>query len=661
MNSEVVWKLNRLRTMRGGEIFWRIGQTLQTKAEALGIGLAPALPVSDGVTGRGWYECLPSGFDTSSPYVDAADLILAGKWDVFTLKNLQLGFPPRWNCDPKTGTEAPLIFGKILNYRDERLVGDIKCLWEPNRHLELVTLAQAWYLTGDEKYSMGCRTLLESWFEQCPYPLGPNWTSSLEHALRLANWAVAWHLLGGNAAPLFKDESGAAFRQRWLDSVFRHSCFIAGFFSRHSSANNHLFGELMGLFISSVTWPIWPQSAKWLENARRGLEKQTLLQVAPDGVDWEQAIWYHHEVADMMLLCGLFGRANVIEFCPGYWNRLEAMLDFIASMMDAGGNVPMIGDSDDAVMVRFSQEPGFNVYRSLLATGAVLFRRADFKARAGHFDDKSRWLLGDDGANQFETLPKRIIGDPPKRTFPEGGYWILGCDFGTDREIRLVADAGPLGYLSIAAHGHADALAVTLFVGGREMLIDPGTYAYHTQKKWRDYFRGTSAHNTVRIDGQDQSVSGGNFLWIKHAHARCERWVSSDEQDVFVGSHDGYRRLKDPVTHRREIVFDKTERQVEVTDSFECRREHFIEIYWHFAETCDVVTVGNEVIARNGVAALKMTMPDASWQPRIVKACDDPPLGWVSRRFDEKVPTSTVVWSGSITGMASLCSLIRID
>ena len=78
----------------------------------------------------------------------------------------------------------------------------------------------------------------------------------------------------------------------------------------------------------------------------------------------------------------------------------------------------------------------------------------------------------------------------------------------------------PLGYLSIAAHGHADALSFTLSVGGNEILIDPGTFAYHTQKRWREYFRGTSAHNTLRVDGADQSVPGGNFLWTQHSQTR---------------------------------------------------------------------------------------------------------------------------------------------
>jgi len=141
----------------------------------------------------------------------------------------------------------------------------------------------------------------------------------------------------------------------------------------------------------------------------------------------------------------------------------------------------------------------------------VLFARADFKAKAGAFDDKSRWLLGDEAAARFAALDARSARLPVRRDFPHAGYHVLGEGFETPREVRIVADAGPLGFLSIAAHGHADALSFTLSAGGCPILIDPGTFAYHTERRWRDYFRGTAAHNTVRIDGVDQSVSGGTM------------------------------------------------------------------------------------------------------------------------------------------------------
>src|SRR5258708_15718648 len=123
----------------------------------------------------------------------------------------------------------------------------------------------------------------------------------------------------------------------------------------------------------------------------------------------------------MMLLCLIFGQANGIDFSNHFRKRLELMLEFIAAVMDAGGHVPMVGDSDDAVMVRLSREPEFCPYRSLLATGAVLFGRGDFKAKAGRFDEKTRWLLGDSASVRFRALPVRGV-EPARLGFSEGGY-----------------------------------------------------------------------------------------------------------------------------------------------------------------------------------------------------------------------------------------------
>ena len=541
------WTLNRLRAMGVREVGHRGRQFMHGRLERA--GFLHARPVrASAERGKAWVRDLPRQFRAET-YRQAAERILEGRFVLFE-REYALGWPPQWNRDPETGIRAPLEFGKTLNYRDARVVGNIKYLWEPNRHLELVTLAQAWRLTGDARFAQGCRELIESWIEQCPYLRGPNWTSSLELALRLLNWSCAWHLLDADAGPLFQGADGSSFKERWLAAVRQHCHFVSGHPSHYSSANNHLLGELLGLFVAASTWPAWPESGKWRDEALREFEQEALRQSFSDGVNREQAIWYQHEVADMMLLAALTARTNGVQLSQSYWHRLEAMLVFIASCMDVAGNVPAIGDADDAVMVRFCPAPDFDVYRSLLATGAVLFQRGDFKRKAGSFDDKSRWLLADDGQLAFDALAAQDPAGSLRRAFPEGGYYILGSEFETERETRLITDAAPLGYLSIAAHGHADALAFTLSVAGHAMLVDPGTYAYHTERRWRDYFRGTSAHNTVRIDGVDQSVSGGSFLWTQHARARCIAFEHGVDHERFVGEHDGYSRLADPVVHR---------------------------------------------------------------------------------------------------------------
>lgn len=650
--SRIHWTLSRLRAMSPSEVGFRVGRKIQGTVERAGIGLArPSVPA--GQCGKPWLARLPRDFDVEW-YRRAADRILSGVFDVFSLHGVQLGFPPRWNVDPRTGIEAPLVFGKELNYRDPTLVGDVKYLWEPNRHLELVTLAQAWHLTRDERYAAGCRTMLESWFDQCPYPRGVNWCVSLEHAARLVNWSFAWFLLGGDDATVFEGPEGQAFRARWLESIYRHCHFIPRHWSRHSSANNHLLGEATGLLVGTLTWPLWPESAEWARQARAELEREALAQTFADGVNKEQAIWYHHAVADMMLVAGLVARANGRDFGKEYWGRLEVMLEFIASVMDVGGNVPMIGDADEGVLLRLADT---DVFRSLLATGAVLFNRPALRAKSGCFDDKSRWLLGDEAAADFAQIDASKAF-PVRRAFPEGGYFILGEDFETPREVRLVADAGPLGYLAIAAHGHADALAFTLSVAGKPILKDPGTFSYSAQP-WRRYFRSTAAHNTVVVDDKDQSEYGGSFLWLGHANAVVETFRASGDEQTLAAHHDGYRRLSDPVRHRRTWRYTAGIASLAITDELVCSAAHSVAIHWHFAPECAVVVAGNSVTASRDNVQVILVCYDGL-EPVLVKGREEPPLGWHSDGFDLKEVAPTVVFAGQIRGNAILRTRVSI-
>ena len=334
-------------------------------------------------------------------------------------------------------------------------------------------------------------------------------------------------------------------------------------------------------------------------------------------------------------------------------------MEYLASIMDAGGNIPLIGDSDDSHVVVLAQSGEFCRFRSLLATGAILFRRGDFGRKAGALDDKTRWLFGGGADSAYQQLEGAGRQLPARRAFPDGGYYVLGCDFETRNEIRLVADAGALGYQAIAAHGHADALAFILSVGGHEFFMDSGTYTYFAAGPWRRYFRGTSAHNTLRVDGVDQSCPGGNFMWLRKAGAGCSLWQTSAERDVFEGWHDGYARLPDPVMHRRRITLEKHARRIVIEDVLQMSKVHEIELFFHCSERCRVDPVpGGYRISQTG-RALTLELPQAEIATaRVYTGSTTPVLGWVSRRFDEKLPAPTIVWRARLASDVVLRSEI---
>jgi hypothetical protein len=645
------WRINRLRCMRPAELAFRLGRSVAAYLEPLSprVGHVPSADREPSL--QRWVH-VPEGV-AAAPYLVAADRIAGGTLDIFGVSCV--GSPPRWNRDPKTGIDAPLSWGKRLDYRDRRRVGEIKYLWELNRHLYLVTLAQAYALSRDPKYLYVLREHLTSWFSACPCGRGPNWCSALEAAIRLINWSIAWQLAGGAGSELFAGGAGARFRAHWLASIYQHGRFVRGYFSRHSSANNHLIGEAAGLYIAGLTWPCWPELRRWRAQARRILEHEALLQNSADGVNLEQAVCYQQFVLDFLLLSLLAGESAGEPFSADYRQRIAAMLGFLASIMDAGGEVPMIGDADDGAVTRLAPGTDFSPYRSLLASGAVLFEDGGLRHKARELDDKTRWLFGARASEVFDRWRVQPVALPRRHAFPAGGYYILGCDFESESEIRVVADVGPLGYGTLAAHGHADALSFTLSIGGLPFLIDPGTYLYHGGGVWRAYFRSTSAHNTVVVDGLDQSEQGGDFLWLRKARAGCSGAEISDTVETLEGWHEGYLRLADPVLHRRRYTLEKRSRLLRIEDRLEMQGEHDVELFFHCAAECAVLPVASGFAISRGPVTLLARLPShpqASLQ--VYRGSTHPPRGWISRRYDQREPAPTIVWRARLARPAVL-------
>jgi hypothetical protein len=468
--------------------------------------------------------------------------------------------PMDWHRDPQTGRRAPLEFALDINYLDTALVGNIKFLWEKNRHHHLTVLALAYRLSGDERFANEVTRQLLGWLEQNPFPRGVNWSSSLELGVRLISWSWIDRLLRGGAAhaQLF-GPAGALW-----PAIYWHQWMIERHQSRGSSANNHLVGEMAGLFIAATEWPVFDESARWREHARKTLEHEILAQTFPCGLNREMAFAYHLFTRDLFHLAG-------DNFSDQYRQRLARMFAVIPAMTDSGGNLPRFGDSDDGMVLPLSLPP--------VAAGST--------------------------------------------NLDEAGMFVLKSE-----QLFVLADAGPLGFGPTAAHGHADALSFTLSAGGKPLLIDPGTYDYLMEARWRAYFRGTRAHNTVVVDGLDQSIQAGPFLWIRHAHAT----VHHRDQNTLTASHDGYGRIG--VTHRRRFSLDGNALALE--DSLTGRGTHSIELCFHAAPQCDVQQLSPHVVS---IANARLTLPERT-EVTLVRGGED--AGWYSPHYGVKEPTWSI-------------------
>ena len=623
------------------EILHRIKDEINKKTEL--VCLKDFVPdISLSLKKVNWYADLMERIEDKGTRVKAEEL-LAHKFSFFSLEKEPFGNEINWHKDYKSGKQSPLVYSKSIDYRDYERIGDIKHIWEVNRHHHLIVLAKEYYLSGEQRYKNEVIQQIKSWIKANPYMKGVNWESSLELGIRLISWSWVWNFIGD------LDEE---FKKVWLECIYKHCYVISKNLSSYSSANNHLIGEAAGLFIACIVWPFEKKSAVWVKKSFDVLVAEMEKQNYADGVNKEQAISYQQFVLDFFILAGLLGEKNNIKFPENYWQRIEKMIEFVASIIDKNGSVPNIGDADDGYAVILSEKEWFNICQSLIATGAVLFKRGDFKSKSNGFDEKSFWLLGVDGFEKFNALEEKRFETIKK--FDEGGYYVIGSNDGKDDEIKAVFDCGPLGYLSLAAHGHADALSFTLSIGGREVIVDPGTYAYHTQKEWREYFRGTSAHNTIRINKKNQSVSGGNFMWLKKARASLLDWKSDNQNDFVKGEHNGYMRFKDPVKHEREILFNKVSRSFKIIDRIKACNSHYIEQFFHFSEECSVrkIDEGKWEIRNNDVVVYIRL--DKKLKVDIVKGSADTVLGWRSLKFDVKFPIFTMV--GSLEGKGS-CEL----
>lgn len=635
--------INRLFRMSPPEIVYRVGQKVQTGVERT----LKDLYVFDTTVTEGTQKLFgsPIIFNDYKDLIRKADDLCENRFDIFALKQYQIKGKINYHLDYKSGYSAPRdIFGKNIDYRASDKIGDIKYIWELSRQLYLVPLALAYKFTKQAKYKDKFEDLLLEWITQNPFMLGVNWASSLELGIRLINWTICWHIIG--------DDINSELKTKWLDSVYRHCWFINRNLSAFSSANNHLLGEVAGLYIGSVGMPQFKASRKWTEKSYKVILRETQKQNYSDGVNKEQAISYQQFVLDFLILSGLTGEANNIKFPSDYWVVVENMLIYLAAIEDVNGNLPHIGDEDDGYVVDIMQKET-GVYRSLLNTGAYLFKREEFLKDTGKIDNKALLLLNIGNIHIEEVnLTENQLPD----SFKAGGYYILGTDFHTPKEQKLIFDCGNLGYLSLAAHGHADALSIYFSAGGYPIFVDPGTFAYHGDKKWRNYFRSTLAHNTARIDGKDQSLMAGNFMWGSKANARL---IEYKPLGMAKGAQDGYKSLNDSVLHERKVDYLQDSREWRIEDFLNCEGKHSLELFFHIHPDCKVEVEEKEVKIHfsKGYCIFEK---EEGIELKVYKGDEVIPLGWYSPSYGVKVPAPVLRLYKEINGSTKVVTKFTI-
>ena len=654
--------------MTPAELAWRVGSRLRDESDRYRVkwGLYPHLPPGlslyphDGARSRlcsapvgawrnGQTEGLPPGW--LSRLERRADAIADHRFTFFDLENVDVGSPIAWNRDHASGIDAPMGFAAGIDYRDQRVAGDAKVVWEPNRHHQLVVLARAYRATGDDRYAAAVVEQLESWLMACPFGYGMNWRSPLELAVRLINWV--WSL------DFIAEYRGmpATVQSRVLESVYLHVWDVARKYSRGSSANNHLIGEACGVFVATSYFPQLPGAAEWRRESQAILEREIAAQTYPSGATREQAFGYHLFVLQFFLFAGVIARRSAADFSSAYWEALERMFRFAGALAE-GGPPPSFGDADDGYVLDLGDAP--RDVAALMRVGQSLFPGSSLAGAAAQAES-AFWIFGPNAAGSHVAPADGAVPAPlESRAFPDAGYYLLQWGAPAERDrVSVLFDCGELGFTALAAHGHADALSFTVRAFGVDMFVDPGTFDYFTYPEWRQYFRSTPAHNTVGIDGQDQSVLLGSFLWGARANARCIDWQPRDGGGTVAGEHDGYTRLPDPVTCSRSLTLDPSTRTLRIVDRVSAKGRHQVALYFHLSEFCAVEKRGSDVHidCGEGRAVLRIA---GGLNIELNRGGGPEQGGWVSRGYHRKAPSWSITARTETDGSAEFTSVLEI-
>lgn len=427
-------------------------------------------------------RCLPpEPFVTAS--MDIADLMK----HKFTVLGRTLAFDAEieWDADFKGG-KWPILGQKDYSpfFDDDYSLpmykehGDVKRVWDFNKHIHFVDLAAQYCRTRNEAIDAEVCSQLRDWIEKHPYARGMGWYPPLIVAQRAISWIIAWNL--------------GCFST--LHDMLAKSLFLHGYdlrrrleISNDGVNSNHLIGNLAALHLIGCTLNL----EKWRDYALDLLLAEIEKQVLPDGVDYEQSSSYHRYVLEFLSLVWLADNRGPSRLTE----KIRSMITFLNHITLPDHTLPLLSDQDGArVWVRDIYRPAELL--SLVPTPAAT-----------------------------------------SRAFPDSGYYVMRYD-----NHVLVFDCGSIGMQGkrLSTHGHSDLLSFTLSLFGKPFIIDIGSGTYTESKEIHDYFRSTRGHNTLSVDGLDQCGLSRTWTFLRHPSYRVLEWRSSAVEDSVCGEHDGF-------------------------------------------------------------------------------------------------------------------------
>jgi len=485
----------------------------------------------------------------ASQVLETADQITGHHFPLLGL-HVDTGPAIDWRRDYINRRSTDAQYFRLIPYLDPARAGDHKNIWELNRHQHLVLLSQAFLFSNRAIYLEEIVNQLNTWWEQNPFQRGINWASALEVAFRAFSWLWVYHFIGQHME--------RSFQATFLNSLYQHGWHLETNLSFYFSPNTHLLGEAIVLHALGRLFPSFPRALRWKTLGDETVSRELRRQVREDGSHFEQSSYYHVYALDMFLF-----HAAISESSREYRDVLSRMADFLQMLMGPQRLLPFLGDDDGGRWFHpYGARDQFG--RATLATCAALLGRDDWTFNTEDLHPQAAWWLGRTAGSAHKTTQSRL--------FRESGLAIMenSCS-------RVIVDAGPFGP-GRAGHSHSDTLTVIVSSENGPILVDSGTYTYVGDPKQRDAFRGSAAHNTIRIDSRDQAVPLGPFWWDCPPAVRILSWATAHSYEEIVCE-----------CRYREIVHCRLVRFLEVGLICILDRvagppgEHDLEQFWHLA------------------------------------------------------------------------------
>ncbi len=552
--------------------------------------------------------------------VHEAERILSGELKYFARTYHRIGFPPNWHKDPVTGTQldAQKHWSEIA---DDGNV-DIKFIWEASRFGMVYTLVRAYASTRDEKFAEAFWELIQAWAESNPPNTGPNWMDGQEAALRLMAWTFGFYAFMDS--PSTTPERVAQFVVMVAAHAERIHKNIDYAISTHS---NHTISEACGLWLVGLLFPELKDSETYLSLGHKLLEQEAAAQIFPDGTYSMYSLNYHRFVLHIYLYVIRLAELNHSPISNLVFDRVSASIDYLSQLIDPNtGNMPVYGSNDGALVLSLNS-CDFTDYRPLLQLGAYITKK-EFLFEAGPWDEDVFWLCGADSLSLWERAGVRagVRVNSTHSSFPHGGTYLLR---GTNSKAMIRCT-----YFR-SRPSHADQLHVDLWLRGKNIAYDAGTYLYSGDGVWRNGLAHTAVHNTVTVDRQDQMKMVSRFTWTNWARGK----VLHHDENIWQGQHDGYRRLADPVTHRRAVLSLDNDRWL-VVDHLAAAQSHHYALHW-LLNDFPFVQQGNSILLAVDDSVkykVQLGLLEGKSAFSVVHGDGNSTRGWRSQYYGEKEP-----------------------